>query len=157
MKQVVLAAVLAGEVCLLGGCAGSKPVTEAEAAMMADETQTTWASRNIAAIESRYAKTVIGFDPADPKLSTTWENWDRLQKGMVEQGFDVVSVPDRRIQVLDGDTFVVSGVGTLKNSADAAKVAEFRFTDVYHRQDTGRFAIVNEHVSFIPKPEQPAR
>jgi ketosteroid isomerase-like protein len=152
MKQLVLAAVLAGEVCLLGACSGAKPVTEAEAAMIADETQTTWASRNVPAIESRYAKTVIGFDPADPKISTTWENWDRLQKELVSQQFDVISVPDRRIQVLDGDTFVVTGTGTLKQAADPRKVSDFRFTDVYQRQDTGRFVIVNEHVSLTPKP-----
>ena len=153
MKQVVLAAVLAGELCLLAGCTGPKPVTEAEAAMMADETQTTWASRNIAAIESRYAKTMIGIDPTDAKISTTWESWDRLQKAFVAQQFDVVSVPERRIQVLDADTFVVTGMGTLKNSADPSKLSEFRFTDVYQRQDTGRFAIVNEHVSVVPKAE----
>jgi len=151
MRITVLIAAMAA--LPLGACGGPKPVTEAEAANIADETQTAWASRNLPAIESRYSKTVVGLDPAEPALITTWEKFDTIQKAFARQLYDTVSVPQRRIQILDEDTFVVSGIGSMKKLADAKSEVHFRFTDVYRRETGGPgFVIVNEHVSLQPKP-----
>lgn len=131
-------------------CAGPKSLSEAEAAGIADQTQTALASRNVPAIESRYAKSVVGIDPGETRMSTSWENWDKLQKVFVANQFDTISVPDRRIQVLDANTFLVTGIGTAKNSLKPTSETPFRFSHVYHREEGGDFAIVNEHASLPP-------
>lgn len=147
-------AAMSGIALMISGCGGHPPVSEAEAANFADETQSAWASRNVPAIESRYAKTVVGFDPMDPGMATTWEKWDSLQREFVRQGYDSVSVPERRIQILDGDTFVVHGIGSMKTLSKPGSEQRFRFTDVYQRQEEGRFLIVSEHVSMVPTSQK---
>jgi ketosteroid isomerase-like protein len=154
MKRELTLAALAALALGTTACGGPKPVSEAQAAMIADETQTALASRNIAAVEARYSKAVIGFDPTDPKMSTSFENWDRLQKAFVAMQFDKLSMADRRIQVLDGDTFVVSGIATFTNSLAPASAMTVRMTQVYQRQDNGNFVIVTEHVSPQPEAQQ---
>ena len=50
-------------------------VSEQDAAAVADATQAAWVSQDAAKIEAAYAKDVVAFDPVDPPLSTTWQNW----------------------------------------------------------------------------------
>jgi ketosteroid isomerase-like protein len=83
-------------------------------------------------------------------LSTTWENWDKLQAGYAAMKFDHMSAPDRNIQLLDADTFIASGTGDMTSSTGKVKQATMRFTDVYRRQADGKWLIVNEHVSMKP-------
>jgi uncharacterized protein (TIGR02246 family) len=125
-------------------------VSEADATAAADATQAAWTTMDVAKIDAVYAPDVVGFDPADPPLSTTWDNWHKLQQGFAAMKFDGISVPDRKIQLLDDDTFVVSGTGNLTSTAGEMKAATMRFTDVYEKQADGRWLIVNEHVSFAP-------
>ena len=125
-------------------------VSQADATAAADATQAAWTSMDKAKIESVYAQNVVAFDPADPPLSTTWENWDKLQAGFAAMKFDHMSAPDRNIQLLDADTFIVSGTGDMTSSTGTVKQATMRFTDVYRRQADGRWLIVNEHVSMKP-------
>jgi len=107
---------------------------------------------DVAKVESVYAKDVVGFDPAAAPLSADWDNWDKLQKAFVDMKFDAIAVPDRKIQILDADTFVVSGSGELTSKQGATKSTTMRFTDVYQKQADGKWLIVNEHVSFRPEP-----
>lgn len=129
-------------------------VSETDAAAVADATQAAWISGDAAKIEAAYAKDVIAFDPVDPPLSTTWENWDKLQKGFAAMKFDHIDVPDRKIQSLDANHFIVSGTGSMTSASGPMKAAAMRFTDVYSRQSDGKWLIVNEHVSMKPEPEK---
>lgn len=159
MKRIVLATalVLGAAACQQqAATSGPAAVTESEAATQADATQTAWTSQDVARIEAIYAKDVIAFDPMEAALSTTWDNWHRLQQGFAAMKFDAISVPDRRIQILDGDTFVVSGTGNLTSTGGELKSAAMRFTDVYRRQADGKWLIVNEHVSMAPAAEPAA-
>ena len=137
----------------VGAPAGKAAVSEADAAAAADATQAAWTSMDVGKIESVYAHDIVAFDPADPPLSTSWDNWDRLQKGYAAMKFDKMTVPDRKIQILGPDDFIVSGTGDMTSTDGAMKAASMRFTDVYHRQADGKWLIVNEHVSM--KPEAP--
>ena len=127
-------------------------VSEADATTAADATEAAWTSMNVATIEALYAPEVVGFDPVDPPLSTTWDNWHKLQQGFAAMKFDKISVADRKIQLVDADTFVVSGTGKLTSTDGAIKSATMRFTNVYQKQADGRWLIVNEHVSMAPEP-----
>jgi ketosteroid isomerase-like protein len=128
-------------------------VSEADASAAADATQVAWASADPAKIEAVYANNVVGFDPADPPLSTTWENWDRLQKGYAAMKFDHLDVASRKIQLLDADHFIVSGTADMTSKDGPMKSAAMRFTDVYERQTDGKWLIVNEHVSMRPEAQ----
>jgi hypothetical protein len=131
------------------------PVSEADATAAADASQAAWTSMDPAKIEAAYGKDIVGFDPIEAPISTTWANWDRLQHGFADMKFDQVIVPDRKIQTLDADNFVVSGTARFTSTDGKVKAMPMRFTDVYHRQPDGSWAIVNEHVSVVPAA-QPA-
>ncbi|MGH6785783.1 MAG: DUF4440 domain-containing protein, partial [Novosphingobium sp.] len=103
-------------------------------------------------IEAPYSKEVVAFDPMEAPLSTTWDNWHRLQEGFAAMKLDKVAVADRKIQILDADNFIVSGTADFTSTDGAMKAAKMRFTDVYHRGDDGKWWIVNEHVSMPPEP-----
>jgi ketosteroid isomerase-like protein len=157
-RKTALAAVLAASTAI-ASCSqkaaapeAAAKLSEAEAAVIADATEAAWTSADLAKEEAVYAKDVIAFDPADPPLSTSWENFDKLQKAYIDMKFNGKSVPDRTIQILDADTFVVSGTADLTSIEGPMKQASMRFTDVYQHQADGRWLIVNEHVSFRPEP-----
>ena len=131
-------------------------ISETEAAAIADATEDAWTSVDLAKVEAVYAKDVIAFDPVNPLLSTTWDNFDKLQKGYIDMKFNGKTVPDRAIQILDADTFVVSGTADLTSAEGPMKQAAMRFTDVYQRQADGKWLIVNEHISLKPEPAKAA-
>ncbi|MGH6786136.1 MAG: YybH family protein [Novosphingobium sp.] len=154
MKPMITLA-LVGAVATLGACqnqpaATAAALSEADAAAAVDAVQAAWVTMDAAKIEAVYAKDVVAFDVMDPPLSTTWDNWHKLQQGFAAMKFDKIDVPDRKIQILDSDTFVASGTGTLSGSGEL-KEAKMRFTDVYQKQADGTWLIVNEHVSFVPE------
>ncbi|WP_068075974.1 YybH family protein [Novosphingobium lentum] len=163
MKRFVNSRIAVSVACValvasLGACkkvaAGGEgaPISEAAAAAAADATQKAWTSGDYATIESVYSHDVFGFDPAVAPLSTDWGDWHKLQVAFAEQKYDAIAVPDRKIQILDGDDFVVSGTGMMTSKTGPGKPGGMRFTDVYHRQADGKWLIVNEHVSFVPPP-----
>lgn len=125
-------------------------VSEADAAAVADAAQAAWTTMDAAKIEAVYAPEIVAFDPAAPALSTSWDNWHKLQQGFAAMKLDKVNVPDRKIQVLGPDTFIVSGTGNFTSTDGAVKSAAVRFTDVYRKQADGRWLIVNEHASMAP-------
>lgn len=151
MKRNPVAAAMACAI-LLAGCQikTSNPLSEAEAAKIADETQQAWISMDVGKIEGRYAKDVVAFDPVVAPLASDWQAFHKLQEGFVAMKFDAIAVPDRAIQVLDADTFVVCGTGALTSTEGALKQVSMRFTNVYQRQQEGDWLIVNEHVSLRP-------
>jgi hypothetical protein len=130
-------------------------ISDAEAAAAADAAQTAWTSMDATKIDSVYASNVIGFDPIAPPLSIDRGNWTKLQQGFAAMKFDHIAVPDRRIQVLDANTFIVSGTAQFTSKDGPVKAMPMRFTDVYQRQPGGKFLIVNEHVSQVPPTPKP--
>jgi ketosteroid isomerase-like protein len=158
MKPLTSKAVLISAAVMLAACnqkaaapaAPAAAVSEADAAAAADATQTAWTTMDVVKIEAPYAQEIVAFDPMDPPLSTTWENWDKLQKGFAAMKFDKLNVTERKIQPLDADTFIVSGTGQFTSTEGAMKAATLRFTDVYQKQADGRWLIVNEHASIAP-------
>jgi len=108
-----------------------------------------------AKIDSVYAPNIVGFDPIAPPLSTNRGNWTKLQQGFAAMKFDRIAIPDRTIQVIDNNTFIVSGTAQFTSKDGPVKVMPMRFTDVYQRQPSGKFLIINEHVSLVPAPAKP--
>jgi ketosteroid isomerase-like protein len=132
--------------------ANQMKLTDKEAAAAADAAQVAWTSMDAAKIDSVYASNVVGFDPMAPPLSTDRGNWTKLQQGFAAMKFNQIAVPDRKIQIIDDNTFVVSGTAQLTSKDGPTKTMPVRFTDVYQRQPGGKFLIVNEHVSLVPPP-----
>jgi len=61
-------------------------------------------------------------------------------------------VPNRRVTVLDADTFIVSGTGSADTDAKGApNPITFRFSDVFEKQADGKWLIVHEHIDVPPK------
>ena len=152
MNKIACIAALA----LLAGTAACKrvetvKVSESDAAAAADATQKAWTSQDLATVDALYSKDIAAFDPAAAPLATDWATFDKFNQGFVAMKFDGITVPDRKIQILDADTFVVSGTGTLTSTQGANKAVPMRFTDVYQKQADGKWLIANEHVSFVPK------
>jgi ketosteroid isomerase-like protein len=129
-------------------------MSDSKAAAIADATQAAWASMDANKIDSAYASDIVGFDPIVPQLSIDRANWTKLQQGFAGMKFDHLTVPDRKIQVIDADSFVVSGTAYFTSKSGPLKAMPMRFTDVYRRQADGRFLIVNEHVSAVPAAEK---
>jgi ketosteroid isomerase-like protein len=125
-------------------------ISDAEAAAAADAAQAAWTSMDAAKIDSVYASNVVGFDPVAPPLSTERGNWTKLQQGFAAMKFNHLDVTGRTIQVLDANTFVVSGLAHFTSKDGPVKAMPMRSTDVYARQPGGKFLIVNEHVSQVP-------
>lgn len=133
------------------------PLTEAEAAAVADRTETTFTSGNAETIMAHYAPDAVFFDPsvaeptADRATATKWaENFVAMKPTAFSPG-------TRRIQILDADTFITSGIGTMDAVTDGrpTKLA-MRYTDVYEKQADGTWLIVHEHLSMPPKGEAAA-
>ena len=152
MNKIACLAALA----LLAGTAACKKVdnaklSETDAAAAADATQAAWITMDLTKVLSLYSKDVVAFDPAAAPLATDWATFEKLNQGFVAMKFDGITVPDRKIQIVDADTFIVSGTGEMTSKEGQVKASSMRFTDVYEKQADGKWLIVNEHVSFVPK------
>ena len=158
MTKWILAAA-AASCALLGACqkaeAPAAPaaaaITEAEAAKLADAMVATWESKDAAKIKALYAPGVVAFDYAFGPLEADRATFDKAQDAFAAAGIDSEEQVSRKIQLLDADTFVVSGVwnGTSKAHPDAN--GEVRCTDVFQKGPDGAWIIVNEHCSQMPK------
>ena len=149
-----LGAMTATAACDNQAAPAATKISDSDAAAAADASQAAWTSMDAAKIDALYAHSIVGFDPVSPPLSTDRANWTKLQQGFAAMKLDHVDVPDRKIQVLDGEDFVVSGTATFTSKEGPTKTAAMRFTDVYRKQADGRFLIVNEHVSMVPPAEK---
>lgn len=129
-------------------------LSEADAAAAADALQADLASMDVGKIESHFAKDVVSFSAVTPALSTDWDTFHKRQEDFVNRKFDKVEVADRKIQILDDDTFVVSGNAKLTGQGPV-KERTVRFTRVFQKQPDGSWKIVTAHRSF-PPAEQPA-
>jgi ketosteroid isomerase-like protein len=126
-------------------------ITEAEASKVFDGTVAAWQSMDPAKVKAIYAPDVAGFDYSAPGLVSDRATWDKNQDAFAAAKLDSVKVSDKKIQILDGDNFIVTSLSQGTSTATPANNTTFRCTDVYHRQAGGEFAIVNEHCSGPPQ------
>lgn len=151
MRLLVLAMVP----LVLAGCMrdsrGHAPVTNDEAARIAEQAEASFTSGKLDAIMSHYADGAVMFDASHAGLTT-----DRKVQASWAQSFVSMKpadyhVPDRQIQIVGPDAFVSSGTEVFTVAAGAARpTVSARFTDVFQRQKDGSWKIVNEHVSMPP-------
>ena len=127
------------------------PPTQAEAEKIIDATEKSYGSGNAAEIMAHYADGAVMFDQgllapiADRQLQT------KLTQGFAATQPRDFTVANRAIQVLDADTFVVSGVTNFTiQLGQARQPVRARFTQVYQRQADGSRKIVHEHMSAPP-------
>lgn len=148
-------ATIATSCVLTAACAKEAPpaaaITEAEAAKLADAMVATWESKDAAKIKALYASSVVAFDYAFGPLEVDRATFDKAQDIFAAAQTDTEEQVARKIQLLDADTFVVSGVwnGTSKAHPDTNGLV--RCTDVFQKEASGAWIIVNEHCSQMPK------
>ena len=158
MNRSLIAAVAASCV-LLAACekaaapaaAEVAAVTEADASKAFDDTVAVWNSMDAAKIKALYAPDVAGFDAFYAPLVADRAAWDKNQDGFAAAKLDSIKVAAKKVQIVDGDTFIVSSVSDATSSTTPANNATFRCTDVYHRGADGQWTIVNENCSVPPK------
>ena len=132
----------------------AKPPTEAEAGVIVDKVETSYTSGNAATIMANYAPDAVFFDlavsePTDDRATAT-----KWTEGFVAMKPSNFSPGNRKIQVLDADTFITSGIAIFDTVMDAKPARmSLRYTDVYQKQADGSWQIVHEHLSLPPKPE----
>ena len=126
-------------------------VSEAEATKLADAMVKAWESRNPARIKSIYAPSIVAFDYAAGPLEADRATFDKAQDVFAQAGIDSEEQIARKIQLIDANTFIVSGVwnGTSKDHPE--NNGQVRCTDVFHKAPGGDWGIVNEHCSVMPK------
>ena len=151
-------AAAAASCALLGACqkaetapAAVAAVTETEAVKLADAMVKTWESKDAAKIKALYAPTVVAFDYAYGPLEEDRATFDKAQDVFAAAQIDSEAQISRNIQILDADTFVVSGVWNGTSKAKPENNGQVRCTDVFQKGTDAAWIIVNEHCSQMPK------
>ena len=151
-------AAAAASFALLGACqkaetapAAAVAISEAEAGKLADAMVKGWESKDAATIKALYAPGVVAFDYAYGPLEQDRATFDKAQDVFAAAQIDSEAQISRTIQVLDADTFVVSGVWNGTSKAHPEANGQVRCTDVFQKGADGAWIIVNEHCSQMPK------
>lgn len=127
------------------------PISEADAAAVADATVAAWTSMDAAKIKAIYGPGVVAFDFAAPDLIVDRARFDEVQDGFAAAKFDAANQLSRNIQILDADTFVMNGAWDITSSSTPANNASVRCTEVFQKDDAGAWLIVSEHCSPVPE------
>ncbi|MEO7240284.1 MAG: nuclear transport factor 2 family protein [Sphingomicrobium sp.] len=125
-------------------------INEADAEKLADNMVASWQSQDAARIKALYSSDVVAFDYASPALTTDRAAFDKNQDAFAANKIDKITQVERKIQIPDADDFIVSGAWD-DHSAIPANNGRFRCTDVFHKQVDGKWLIINEHCSAVPK------
>ena len=142
---------------LLGGTTACKKVETAKldesvAAKASDDMLATALSGDIAKVDGMYAKDdIVAVDAVAADLATSSDQMHKFNEGFLSLKFDKMSYTERKIQVLDGEDFIVTAKVHAESSTGPIKATDFRLTDVFRKQSDGSFKIVNEHIS-MPQP-----
>ena len=126
--------------------------TKAEAVALFDRYAATLAANDPVAITAQ-------FTPDAVVLSTTTNDIIKTAEAELKDATAFTTLKAtpvlnaREVQVLDADTVVTTAIMTFdfKRGARATWVA-MRVTDIFQKQSDGRWLIVNEHLSPMPKP-----
>ncbi len=156
MRSLLLVPLLLTAACMKEGNA-RPPVTEAEAATIAERAEASFTTGDVKAIMAQYANNAVMIDAAaaDPSADRAVQTgWAGNFNSMQPRDFRVVG---RRIQLIGNDAFISSGVETFTVAAGAARpTVSARFSDVFQLQKDGSWKIVHEHVSMPPPPAESA-
>jgi len=131
---------------------GQGTVSDADAAKVADATVETWKSMDAAKIKALYAPSVEAFDFVVPGLAKDRAEFDKRQDAFAAAKLDGAKQVERKIQVVSPDVFVMSGTWDMTSTAMPANNSTVRCTDVFQKDASGNWPIVNEHCSAAPKP-----
>lgn len=144
---------------LVAGCAkhtsgpAQAPVTQAEAAAIAEHAEASFTTGDVRAIMTQYANGAVMIDASNPTPSTDRQVQTGWAQAFVSMKPSDYHVPDRHIQIVGPDAFISSGTEMFTIQAGAARpTISARFTDVFQRQRDGSWKIVHEHVSMPPTP-----
>ncbi|MEO5774284.1 MAG: DUF4440 domain-containing protein [Sphingomicrobium sp.] len=130
---------------------GKPPVTEAQAAQIAEAAEANFTKGDVKAIMAQYSDKAVMVDASSPNPSADRKVQSGWAQTFVSMQPGDYKVSDRHIQLLGGDAFISSGIETFTVAAGAARpTVSARFTDVFQRQKDGSWKIVNEHVSMPP-------
>ena len=127
-------------------------MSDADAAKLADATVDVWKSMDAAKIKALYAPSVEAFDFAAPTLSKDRAEFDKRQDVFAAAKLDGATQVERKIQILSPDVVVMSGTWNMTSSSTPANNGAVRCTDVFQKDAAGKWPIVNEHCSTVPKP-----
>lgn len=127
-------------------------LTEAEATQIANKVAEAAATGDPAQMAANYAPGAAGFSVLSNDLITSPE----AAKADTEATMKLApkaTLNARKIQILDADTFVDTGVMTwdvTRNGKPAWFVV--RYTDVFQKQADGSWKVAHEHLSPAPQP-----
>ncbi|MCB2014057.1 MAG: DUF4440 domain-containing protein [Sphingobium sp.] len=124
-------------------------LSEGDATIMVNRNEVELASMDAGRIKALYAPDVVAFDPGVDGLITERAAFDKAQDEFAAMKFDGFQRKDRKVQVLDADTFIVSGTSAIGSTAKPSNNSIVRYTDVYQKQPDGKWLIVNEHISMV--------
>jgi hypothetical protein len=126
-------------------------ISEGDAAKVADSTVDVWKSMDAARIKALYAPSVEAYDFAVPALAKDRAEFDKRQDAYAAAKLDGAKQVERKIQILTPDVFVMNGTWDMTSSALPANNTMVRCTDVFQKDSSGNWLIVDEHCSAAPK------
>jgi hypothetical protein len=141
----------------LAGChqspVATSSISRVDALRVAQATEADYGSGDVGKIMSHYAPEAVSIDTSQPSPSDDRGALTASTKTFVSEKPADYHVSDRHIQVLDGNTFVSSGLANFTVEAGTARpTVGVRFSQVYERQLDGSWKIANEHFSLPPEP-----
>ena len=153
MRRALLIAAIAVSSCDKPGPSGQPPVTEAEAAKIAETAEATFTAGDVGKIMDQYAEGAVMIDASKPDPSADRKVATESARALVSMKPQDYQVLDRHIQLVGPDAFVSSGIQRFTVAAGTARpTVSVRFTDVFQRQPDKRWKIVHEHMSMPPTP-----
>jgi uncharacterized protein (TIGR02246 family) len=132
-------------------------ISEEEAIAVVDKVPAGLVAKDAAGIVALYSDDAVLVDIAAPGLITTKEANLAATTDFVSGDITKAVVNERKVQILDADTFVVTEIVTVDmKPGGKAQQATVRVTDVVQKKADGSWTIVNEHVSAMPQmPKTP--
>ncbi|HEX6250992.1 MAG TPA: nuclear transport factor 2 family protein [Gemmatimonadaceae bacterium] len=124
-------------------------LTRSEALAIVDELNEALVSQDAPRIKSHYADdaVVMGLGATAPFANRA--EIDQDLDRFAAAGFDTYDLGSRRIQIIDGRHFVLTGASTLRNSGTGDSFP-VRYSEVVAKQDDGTWKIISEHISAMP-------
>lgn len=134
-----------------GSEAAESPVlSESEALAIVDELNQALVSQDAPRIKAHYADNAVVMGLTATVPFTTRAEIDRDLDRFAAAKFDTYELGSRRVQIIDGDHFVLTGVSTLSNSSTGESFP-VRYSEVIARQGDGTWKIISEHISARPE------
>lgn len=129
-------------------------VDDATMTKVSDEFLAAATAGDVTRDDALYAKDAVAVDPVSSDLIVGSEAMHKSNQAFIDMKIDKVVYTERKFVALDENAFVVIGKVHAESSAGPAKSMDFRVTDVFRKQDDGKFLIVHEHTSLAPSTQK---